>query len=124
VVNEKNAVLKCLQIIPGPPLYRGRFDSPKGPAPVVSEKDRGLFPAEFQVKYDAYKAKLDKHSGSTAKMVNKLVPGGYKGASSASTPSDASKLQTFYSQHAKDEVQMDKEFQQLKVEARNMGIIS
>jgi hypothetical protein len=90
---------------------------------VVSAADRGLFPAEFQVKYDAYKAKLDAHSGSTAKMVNVVVPGGYKGAYSAATSADSAKLTKFYSQHAVDEKVIDKEFGDLKAEAKKLGII-
>jgi hypothetical protein len=46
-------------VIPGPPKYPGKYDAPTGPAPVVSEKDRGVFPAAFQAKYEAFKAKED-----------------------------------------------------------------
>jgi hypothetical protein len=57
-------------------------------------------------------------------MVNSIVPGGYKGASSASSPADMFKLISFYSQHAKDEAVIDKEFLELKAEARKLGIIA
>jgi hypothetical protein len=117
-------MLRDAQVIPGPPKYQGKYEAPKGPTPIVSNKERGLFPPEFQVKYDAYKAKLDKHSGSTSQMVNSVVPGGYKGAASAQSPADAAKLMSFYTQHFKDEQEIDKEFQALKAEAKKMGIIS
>jgi hypothetical protein len=56
-------------------------------------------------------------------MVNVVVPGGYKGAYSAATSADSAKLMKFYSQHAVDEKVIDKEFGDLKAEAKNLGII-
>jgi hypothetical protein len=46
--------------VPGPAKYAGKYEAPTGSAPVVSEKERGVFPAAFQAKYDAFKAKEDK----------------------------------------------------------------
>ena len=109
------------QVIPGPPKYNGKYDAPSGQRPVVSDKDRGLFPPEFQAKYDAYKKKLDTYSGQTAKMVNEVVPGGKEQIWNAPAK-DSSKLMGFYMNHYADGPKLDKEFETLKKEAINFGI--
>jgi hypothetical protein len=57
-------------IIPGPPLYQGKYVAPDGPAPVVSDKDRGLFPPEFQAKYADYKRRHDEHATNANSFFN------------------------------------------------------
>jgi hypothetical protein len=46
-------------VIPGPPKYAGKYEAPEGPPPVVPPKERGIFPPEFQAKYEAFKKKED-----------------------------------------------------------------
>src|ERR1700753_4062115 len=46
-------------VIPGPPKYAGKYEAPEGPPPVVSPRERGVFPPEFQAKYEAFKKKED-----------------------------------------------------------------
>jgi hypothetical protein len=58
-------------IIPGPPLYKAKYEAPVGPAPVVSDKDRGLFPPVFQAKYDDYKRRQDEHATNANSFFNK-----------------------------------------------------
>jgi hypothetical protein len=112
-----------VQVIPGPPKYNGKYESPKGPQPVVSGAERGLFPAEFQVKYDAYKAKLDNYSGQTALMVNKLVPGGKTGIANAKG-ADSKTLQDFYKNHYAEGPKIDAEFEPLRQEAIKLHLVA
>jgi hypothetical protein len=48
-----------IQVIPGPAKYQGKYDAPKGQPPVLTKQERGFFPAEFQAKYDEFKARMD-----------------------------------------------------------------
>ena len=112
-----------LQIIPGPPKYKGKYDSPKGQQPVVSDAERGLFPAEFQAKYLAYKAKLDNYSGQTALMVNKIVSGG-KGGKANAYGADAKTLQDFYKNHYAEGPKIDAEFEPLRQEAIKLHLVA
>jgi hypothetical protein len=59
-----------LKVIPGPPKYNGRYDAPKGAPPVLSKEERGFFPAEFQEKYDSFKAKEDKYAEDSSNSFN------------------------------------------------------
>jgi len=61
--------------IPGPPKYQGKYDAPVGPQPVVTPKDTGAFPPEFQVKYEAFKQKWDASARGTNDFVNSVSPG-------------------------------------------------
>jgi hypothetical protein len=88
----------------------------------VSDKDIGLFPPEFQAKYQAYKDKLDKHSLATSLKVNKAVPGG-DGGSDSPALGDIPDVLKFYKKHGEDTKVLDKEFEILKAEAVKMGII-
>jgi hypothetical protein len=109
------------QIIPGPHKYQGKYDPPKGQQPVVSAQERGLFPPEFQSKYVAYKAKLDKYSSATATMVNKVVPGG-KGGKATAKGGDMKTLQEFYMKHYAEGPKLDQEFETLREEAIKLGV--
>lgn len=57
--------------IPGPPKYAGKYESPTGPAPVVADADRGIFPdAAFQAKYEAFKKRADAEGMQFIKKLN------------------------------------------------------
>jgi hypothetical protein len=110
------------QVIPGPAKYQGKYDVPKDAKPEVSMVDRGVFPAEFEAKYEAYKAKIDKHSLATATTVNKIIPGG-KGGKSEAKGEDLRVIQEFYKGHNAEAKVLDTEFLALKKEAVRMGLV-
>jgi len=62
-------------VIPGPPVYVGKHDPPVGPQPVVLAKDTGVFPQEFEAKYQAYKLKADKSMYNSIETVNGVKTG-------------------------------------------------
>lgn len=45
--------------MPGPPLYKGKFDAPQGSKPAVSVEELGKLPAAFEAKYEALLAKFN-----------------------------------------------------------------
>jgi hypothetical protein len=61
-----------LKIVPGPPLYSGKFDAPTGQVPAV--KDTGAYTGELKVKYDAILKKLDESGERLSEFVNKAWP--------------------------------------------------
>jgi hypothetical protein len=61
------------QIPPGPPLYKGKYDAPTGPAPVVTET--GAYTPELQVQYNALVAKIAAGGDKLADFVNAAWPG-------------------------------------------------
>jgi hypothetical protein len=84
---------------------------------------RGLFPSEFQVKYEAYKSRLDKFGLQTSQTVNQYVPGGKGGASNPKGFKDSLELDSLYYRHGQEQKDVDKEFEDLMKEAVKMGII-
>jgi len=68
-------------VIPGPPTYVGKYDPPFGARPVVTAKDTGAFPPEFEAKYQAYKLQADKSMYNSIEIVNGVKRGqdGLKG---------------------------------------------
>jgi hypothetical protein len=57
---------------PGPPLYKGKYDAPTGPAPVVTET--GAYPPALQVQYNNLVAKLEAGGSKLADFVNGAWP--------------------------------------------------
>jgi len=59
--------LNIYKPVPGPPVYSGKYDSPTGPAPNVTEAQKGnTFPADFEIKY---KTLVDKFTAWSDKAV-------------------------------------------------------
>jgi hypothetical protein len=54
--------------VPGPALYRGRYDAPSGPIPVV--KETGAYSGDIAAKYDALRSRMDRTSDSIISLVN------------------------------------------------------
>jgi hypothetical protein len=104
-------------VIPGPPVYKGKYDAPVGPKPVVSDKDRGQFPPAFQKKYDAFKLEEDQEALAFNDKLN---------AAQASLGHNAVKseanLGPAFSEHFRKAKQMDRELSSLKREAVSLGI--
>jgi hypothetical protein len=57
-------------------VYRGKYESPVGPKPVVEPKDAGAFPPEFEAKVAAHKKKEDDWAKEAMKNFNKMDPDG------------------------------------------------
>ncbi len=85
-------------------------------------EERGVFPPAFESQYQAYKAKIDKHSLATATTVNKIIPGG-KGGKSEAKGEDLRVIQEFYKGHNAEAKVLDKEFLTLKKEAVRLGLV-
>lgn len=59
-------------VIPGPPVYKGRYDAPTGKAPVV--KETGAYPPELQAKYETVMKHVDNVSALVIDAVNEGWP--------------------------------------------------
>jgi len=102
---------------PGPPKYAGKYEAPKGPKPVVSDKDRGVFPKEFQVKYDALKKKWDEEGLTFGDKLNKAQDNtGHNAIKSEAN------LGPIFAKHFSSQRKFEKELTQLKKEAVKLGI--
>jgi len=62
-------------VIPGPPKYVGKYDPPVGERSIVTPKDTGAFPPEFEAKYQEYKLKSDKSMYNSIEIVNGVKTG-------------------------------------------------
>jgi len=105
--------------IPGPPKYAGKYDAPTGPAPVVSDKERGVFPPEFQTKYEAFKKKEDDEGLS---FNNKLNAGQEALGHKVVDAQNEMSLQPIFAEHIMAQQSLNRELQQLKAEAVKLGI--
>jgi hypothetical protein len=106
-------------IVPGPPKYAGKYDAPVGPTPVVADLDRGMFPAAFEVKYDAFKKKEDDEALSFNEKLNQAQADlKHKKVDR----DNEAKLFPIFNEHIKAEQQMQKELQELRKEAIQLGI--
>jgi len=104
-------------VIPGPPKYNGKYEAPTGPKPVVSEKDRGVFPAAFQAKYDAFKKKEDQEGLAFNDKLNALQASiGHNAVKSEGNLGPA------FAEHAKNQQKLASELQALRAEAIKLGI--
>jgi len=104
-------------IIPGPPKYAGKYEAPTGSPPVVSEKDRGIFPAEFQAKYEAFKKKEDAEGLAFNDKLNKAQDSlGHNQVKSEGNLGPA------FAEHAKNQQAFQTELAALKREAQKLGI--
>lgn len=56
--------------MPGPPLYTGKFEHPKGPKPTVTPEETGVFPPEMEKKYQALMANYNKQSAAASTFFN------------------------------------------------------
>jgi hypothetical protein len=105
--------------VPGPPKYAGKYEAPNGAPPVVSEKDRGVFPAAFQAKYDAFKAKQDKEGLEFNSKLNAAQEAlGHKQVDGKNEMS----LMPIFSEHIKAQQAFTAELNALKQEAVKLGI--
>jgi len=108
-------------VVPGPPKYQGKYEAPTGAAPVVSEKDRGVFPAEFQAKYEAFKKKEDEEGLAFNKKLNEAQDDlNHKQVGWESE----SKLFPIFNEHIKAQRGFEKELSDLRKEAIALGIAS
>jgi len=105
--------------VPGPPKYAGKYEAPTGTAPIVSEKDRGVFPPEFQAKYDAFKAKEDEEGLSFNQKLNAAQEAlGHKQVDGKSEMS----LMPIFGEHIQAQRAFETEINALKQEAIKLGI--
>jgi hypothetical protein len=104
-------------VIPGPPVYKGKYEAPTGSPPVVSEKDRGIFPAAFQAKYEAFKKKEDEEGLAFNDKLNKAQESLQHNA----VKSEAN-LGPAFAEHARNVRAMEGELRALKQEAVKLGI--
>ena len=106
-------------VVPGPPKYAGKYDAPTGPAPVVTDVERGVFPAAFQAKYDLFKKKEDdealqfnqKLNDAQAELNHKKVDFEHE-----------SILFPIFNEHIRAQQVLGKELQTLRSEAIQLGI--
>jgi hypothetical protein len=106
-------------IIPGPRKYAGNYDSPTGAAPKVSKKDRGVFPKEFQAKYDSFKKRFDEEALSFNKKLNdKQEALQHKEVDFINSMS----LMPVFQEHRQAQTVFNKELVELKKEAVKLGI--
>lgn len=104
-------------IVPGPPKYAGKFDAPAGPVPVLTEKERGIFPAEFQAKYEAFKKKEDAEGLAFNQKLNDDQV-----ASGQGKPKENAAMMAAFSAHFKAQKQFDAGLKELRAEAIKLGI--
>jgi hypothetical protein len=100
-------------VIPGPPKYAGKYEKPTGEVPKVTDQERGIFPAEFQKLYEAFKVKEDKHARDSADMVNGIVPTGF---------APGTNMITFQVAHSKEAAELKAELEKLRQTAVKMGV--
>jgi hypothetical protein len=86
-----------------------------GPKPVISAKDTGQFPPEFEAKYEAFK-KMDNDAANKAyKFFNDKDPKG------KSFP-PVGDLLTFVPEQLSDQMKIQKQIAELKTEAVKLGL--
>jgi hypothetical protein len=104
-------------VIPGPAKYAGKYDAPTGSPPVVSDKERGVFPPEFEAKYEAFKKKVDNEALTFNDKLN---------AAQNSLGHDKVKnegnLQPIFAEHISKQRAFENEIKQLKAEAVKLGV--
>jgi hypothetical protein len=105
--------------VPGPPKYAGKYDAPTGSAPVVSAKDRGIFPEAFQAKYDAFKRREDEEGMSFNKRLNDAQAAlNHKKVDMA----NERLLMPIFREHITAQSRLDRELATLRNEAIKLGI--
>jgi hypothetical protein len=104
-------------VIPGPPKYAGKYGAPTGPVAVLTEKERGIFPAEFQVKYEALKAKEDAEGLAFNQKLNDAQESSKHGQ-----PKEGAAMGAAFSEHFKAQRNFDTELKALRAEAIKLGI--
>jgi hypothetical protein len=105
--------------IPGPPKYAGQYDEPVGPPPVVSEKERGVFPPEFQTKYDSLKEREDEEGLAFNQKLNDAQ---IETEHNMPTMQNTAKLFPFFGEHIQAQQAFKKEVLALRQEALKLGI--
>lgn len=102
---------------PGPPKYNGKYEAPQGPKPFVSDKDRGVFPPEFQAKYDALKKRWDEEGLKFGDKLNKAQESlGHNAVKSEANLGPA------FGEHFSVQRKFESELAQLRQEALRLGI--
>jgi hypothetical protein len=108
--------------IPGPPVYKAKFDPPTGNRPTVTGKDVGLFPAEFQEKYEMLQKKYDTYSSAAAEFFDYDSSGGVTGRGKGKSPGAANPIR-FFSEHNAQGKALAKERDKLRAEAIRLGLV-
>jgi hypothetical protein len=104
-------------VIPGPPKYAGKYEAPQGPKPIVSDKERGIFPSAFQAKYDALKKRWDAEALTFGDNLNKAQANlGHDAVKSEAN------LGPIFAKHFSSQRQLESELAQLKREGVNLGV--
>jgi len=104
-------------VIPGPKKYAGKYEAPTGEPAVVSEKDRGVFPPEFEAKYEAFKKKFDEE-GLT---FNDKLNAAQDSLGHGKVKSEAN-LSPIFAEHFGKQKSFEAEIKQLKAEAVKLGV--
>jgi len=104
-------------VVPGPPVYKGKYDAPTGPVPILSEKERGIFPKEFQAKYEAFKAKEDAEGLAFNQKLNDAQEAGAHGK-----PKEDAVMGQAFSAHFTAQKGFEAELKALRAEAIKLGI--
>jgi hypothetical protein len=105
--------------VPGPAKYAGKYDAPAGPAPVVTEAERDVFPAAFQAKYVAFKKKEDKEGlAFNQKLNDAQMDLKHKKVDRQ----NEAKLMPIFGEHIRAQQTFQKELQGLRKEAIQLGI--
>jgi hypothetical protein len=116
------------QKIPGPPVYTGKFEAPTGQAPVVTDKDIGAFPPDFQKKYDALAQKYNTYTSSAAVFFDYDPKGtakgaaGPRGAAGGGAGNSANPFK-FFQEHTAQGKVLTKERDELRAEAIKLGLV-
>jgi len=104
-------------VVPGPPKYAGKYNAPTGPVAVLSEKERGIFPAGFQAKYEAFKKKEDAEGLAFNQKLNDAQE-----ATQHGKPKEGAAMGAAFSAHFKAQKGFDAELKELRTEAIKLGI--
>jgi hypothetical protein len=106
-------------VVPGPAKYNGKYEAPIGPKPVVSDLERGQFPAEFQAKYDDFKKREDEEGLTyNAKMNAAQKSDGHNAVKTEML------LGPIFQEHFQNQAKLNKELENLRAEAIKLGIAS
>lgn len=108
--------------IPGPPRYAGAYSAPSGPAPTRTDAERGLFPPEFQAKYEAFRKITEAEAllyiqrlNNEQEMVRHGKPGRLE---------DNAVIVAAMKEHGKAQKEIEVQLQQLKAEGIKMGVVT
>jgi hypothetical protein len=111
--------LTAEQVIPGPSIYRGKFEASAGSPFAITLAQKGLFPdAAFQAKYDDFKKRYYMYAMKSADSVNLGQPG--TKSKSVMTSADA---QIYAQSRSTEMTKFNKEMEELKAMALKLGYV-